>query len=85
MTAVATSLAEHLDESLRRITSISRAPAVVLAIVTGAKTTTVCHGDPTPDSKTIFELGSITKTFTALLLAEMVTRGEVSYDDPITA
>lgn len=33
----------------------------------------------------MFELGSITKTFTALLLAEMVVRGEIDYDDPITA
>src|SRR3954467_10517116 len=32
---------------------------------------------------TVFEIGSITKVFTALLLAEMVTRGEVSLDDPV--
>jgi CubicO group peptidase (beta-lactamase class C family) len=32
---------------------------------------------------TIFELGSITKTFTASLLAEMVNRGEVRLDDPV--
>ncbi|MGV9878620.1 serine hydrolase domain-containing protein [Streptomyces sp. NPDC003006] len=35
-----------------------------------------------PDTR--FEIGSLTKTFTALLLAEMVARGEVAYDDPIT-
>ncbi|HZS22206.1 MAG TPA: serine hydrolase domain-containing protein, partial [Pseudonocardiaceae bacterium] len=62
----------------------SRAPAAVLAVVTGAETAIACHGDPLPGADTVFELGSITKTFTALLLAEMVTRGEVSYDDPIT-
>jgi serine-type D-Ala-D-Ala carboxypeptidase/endopeptidase len=32
---------------------------------------------------TRFELGSLTKTFTALLLADMATRGEVAYDDPV--
>jgi CubicO group peptidase (beta-lactamase class C family) len=32
---------------------------------------------------TLFEIGSITKTFTASLLQEMVDRGEVRLDDPI--
>ncbi len=35
----------------------------------------------TPD--TLFEVGSITKTFTALLLADMVIKGEVKLDDPV--
>ncbi len=30
-----------------------------------------------------FEIGSITKTFTGILLAEMVRTGEVRYDDPV--
>lgn len=32
---------------------------------------------------TIFEIGSVTKVFTALLLADMVQRGEVALDDPV--
>ena len=36
------------------------------------------------DGDTVFEIGSITKVFTALLLAEMVTRGEVALDDSVT-
>jgi len=35
------------------------------------------------DAGLLYEIGSITKTFTGLLLAEMVGRGEVSLDDPI--
>src|ERR1051325_10969913 len=31
---------------------------------------------------TVFEIGSITKVFTSLLLADMVQRGEVALDDP---
>src|SRR3984885_708231 len=31
---------------------------------------------------TVFEIGSITKTFTALLLLDMVERGEMKLDDP---
>ncbi|HEU5068203.1 MAG TPA: serine hydrolase domain-containing protein [Sphingomicrobium sp.] len=36
------------------------------------------------DGQTIFEIGSITKTFTTALLAEMVNRGEVSLQDPVS-
>jgi len=35
------------------------------------------------DVNTVFEIGSITKVFTAALLAEMVARGEVAFEDPI--
>jgi serine-type D-Ala-D-Ala carboxypeptidase/endopeptidase len=37
----------------------------------------------TPDGNTIFEIGSITKVFTSLVLADMVERGEVKLDDPV--
>jgi len=36
-----------------------------------------------PDGDTIFEIGSITKVFTSLLLADMIERGEVKPDDPV--
>ena len=36
------------------------------------------------DGDTVFEIGSITKVFTSLLLTEMVTRGEVALDDPVS-
>jgi D-alanyl-D-alanine-carboxypeptidase/D-alanyl-D-alanine-endopeptidase len=35
------------------------------------------------DSDTVFEIGSITKTFTATLLANMVINGEVHLSDPV--
>lgn len=35
------------------------------------------------DGRTIFQIGSLTKTFTSLLLADMVERGEVALDDPL--
>src|SRR6476469_2953047 len=38
----------------------------------------------TLDGNTVFEIGSITKVFTTALLADMVARGEVSLDDPIS-
>lgn len=33
--------------------------------------------------RSVFEIGSITKTFTGTLLADMVARGEVALDDPV--
>lgn len=45
--------------------------------------TTTLSGDQPVDQNTIFDIGSIGKVFTAILLAEMVERGEVSFDDPI--
>jgi CubicO group peptidase (beta-lactamase class C family) len=35
-----------------------------------------------PDADTVFEIGSTTKVFTTLLLADMVCRGELSLSDP---
>lgn len=40
-------------------------------------------GGVEPDANTVFEIGSITKVFTALLLADMVERDEVALDDEI--
>jgi CubicO group peptidase (beta-lactamase class C family) len=41
-------------------------------------------GDSRPlNADTIFEIGSVTKVFTSLLLADMVQRGEVALTDPV--
>ncbi|MEV0189546.1 serine hydrolase domain-containing protein, partial [Kitasatospora purpeofusca] len=64
------------------------ATAVTLAVARGERSAVHCHGRTardggpcTPD--TGYELGSVTKTFTALLLAELSARGEVAPDDPV--
>jgi len=53
------------------------------------KTAIAAYGNPGPDSlpldaDSVFEIGSITKVFTATLLADMADRGEVALDDPIS-
>jgi CubicO group peptidase (beta-lactamase class C family) len=40
--------------------------------------------DQEVNADTVFEIGSITKTFTSLLALEMAKRGELSLDDPVT-
>jgi D-alanyl-D-alanine-carboxypeptidase/D-alanyl-D-alanine-endopeptidase len=42
------------------------------------------QGGAGPHLEAIYEIGSVTKTFTALLLAEMVTKGQVRLDDPVS-
>jgi len=37
-----------------------------------------------PTENTIYEIGSITKTFTGAVLAEMVAEGKVKFEDPIS-
>ncbi|GAA2285676.1 serine hydrolase domain-containing protein [Streptomyces atrovirens] len=66
------------------------ATAVVTATVQGTRHSVSCHGHPSASPgtatgpRTVFELGSVTKTMTALLLAQMCVRGEVRLEDPIT-
>ncbi|MCF3124245.1 beta-lactamase family protein [Streptomyces arenae] len=59
--------------------AVRRGPVRVL-LATGD---TARHGGAPADPDTRFEIGSLTKTFTALLLADMAARGEVAHDDPI--
>jgi D-alanyl-D-alanine-carboxypeptidase/D-alanyl-D-alanine-endopeptidase len=37
------------------------------------------------DAQTVYEIGSVTKAFTGILLAEMAERGEVGLEDPLQA
>ena len=50
--------------------------------------TIVSYGDPGPDAlplgpRSVFEIGSITKVFTGILLADMAARGELALEDPV--
>ena len=61
---------------------------IVVGIVEPSGTRIVAHGVRTPggaavDGDTVFELASVTKAFTSLLLADAVVRGEVAFDDPV--
>ena len=72
-----------------RIDALQRNVGIAVAVVEPAGRRFVNYGtfgvnDPRPvASDTVFEIGSVTKTFTSLLLADMVQRGEVSLDDPV--
>jgi serine-type D-Ala-D-Ala carboxypeptidase/endopeptidase len=60
---------------------------MVVGILRGAEPWVAAYGSldagqQPPDEDAIFEIGSVTKVFTTLVLAEMVLRGEVALDDP---
>jgi D-alanyl-D-alanine-carboxypeptidase/D-alanyl-D-alanine-endopeptidase len=79
------------DDEIRRLLA-ERVKLGGVGIVVGVIEPTghrvVSHGtsgaaDERPlDGETVFQIGSVTKVFTGLLLADMVVRGEVSLDDP---
>ncbi|HVY90670.1 MAG TPA: serine hydrolase [Hyphomonadaceae bacterium] len=65
-----------------------RAAGIVLGVMDAdGKTRVVAYGDPGPGAQplsanSVFEIGSITKTFTATILADMAAKGEVKLDAP---
>lgn len=73
----------------RRIDEQRMATGMAVGVVNSDGSRIVTYGvraanDPTPvDGDTVFEVQSLTKTFTTLLLADMVVRGEVGLDDPV--
>jgi CubicO group peptidase (beta-lactamase class C family) len=61
---------------------------VVAAVVANGTPTIYTAGSlgsgvPALSDRTVFEIGSVTKTFTATLLAQMVGAGQVALNDPI--
>jgi CubicO group peptidase (beta-lactamase class C family) len=73
-----------------RIKDRKQRVGIVVGLVGPEGRRIVAHGhfgkdDPRfVDANTVFEIGSVTKIFTALLLADMIQHNEVKLDDPVT-
>jgi D-alanyl-D-alanine-carboxypeptidase/D-alanyl-D-alanine-endopeptidase len=73
---------------VKRIDQQKEAVGIVVGVIEPGGRRVVAYGnlakgDPrTLDGDTIFEIGSISKVFTCLVLADMVSRKEVTLDDP---
>ncbi|MFF4607728.1 serine hydrolase domain-containing protein [Streptomyces sp. NPDC001339] len=80
-----TALADRLADAVARID----APDVVVAVTRRGVRTVLTGGSalspPTPRHALRYELGSLSKTFTVLLLAELARAGALALDDPLSA
>jgi len=59
----------------------SAVSGVTVGVVQHGQRLILTYGAAKPDS--VFEIGSITKTFTGLILAQMVEQGKVRFDEPV--
>lgn len=72
----------------QRVEEKRSAGIVVGLLEPDGRTRVVAFGDPGPgqpplDGNSVFEIGSISKVFTATVLAELVREGKVKLDDPV--
>ncbi len=80
---------EQVERHFRPLVERGWAEAVVVGVIDERGQRVFGFGrrsadDPrTPDGESVFEIGSITKVFTGILLADMAERGELSIDDPV--
>lgn len=85
----AESIPEDIRQTIRYRVDHGHNAGIVVGVVTPSGTEYCSYGktaglvSQAVDENTVFEIGSITKVFTSLLLADMVERAEVSLDDPI--
>lgn len=72
-----------------RIDKDHQSVGIVIGVIEPAGRRIVSYGNLAKDDKrplngdTVFEIGSVTKVFTSLLLADMVQHGEVALTDPV--
>src|SRR5205823_7264601 len=75
---------------LDRIDTYKKSVGIVVGTVSPQGTKIYSYGKlatgspSVPDGDSVFEIGSMTKVFTSLLLSDMVQRGEVKLDDPVS-
>lgn len=85
-----TLLDKQLDTIARKYIQKASTVGLCIGIIKDGKMSTYSYGETVrdnktlPDENTLFEIGSITKTFTATLLAYYVNEHKVSLSDPIT-
>jgi serine-type D-Ala-D-Ala carboxypeptidase/endopeptidase len=78
----------RVEQAILDRTSAGQNPTIVIAIVDGDRSAVYAFGKldsgAAPTGSTVYEIGSITKTFTATLLADSVTKGQLRLDQPLS-
>lgn len=87
MSANAGLLPERVENAAQERIAAGTYQTLVFGVVDGDKSEVVAFGKldngTAPDSDTVYEIGSITKTFTATLLAQAVLSGRLTLDTPV--
>jgi CubicO group peptidase (beta-lactamase class C family) len=84
-----TLLDKEIDSAVQPYITMQATAGLSIGILENGKTIFYGYGETEkgnkqiPDKHTLFEIGSISKTFTAILLANAVNSGKVKLDDPI--
>ncbi|WP_207514562.1 serine hydrolase [Longitalea luteola] len=83
--------ADEIQKIINKEVELKRTPSMVVGTIDAAgKRQVVSAGSIsdkkqlTPDGSSLYEIGSINKVFTSLLLADMVLKKQVNLDDPIS-
>jgi len=89
LTGQQAAITDSVRAHVRALVDAGWSPSIVVGVVdaSGARYfaygTTAAEGGAAVDEHTVYEIGSITKTFTGVVLADMAVKGEVSLDDPV--
>lgn len=84
-------LRSTVDAAVLPLMGEHRVPGMAVAVVHQGRTDLFTYGVASKetnrpvDEHTLFEIGSVSKTFTALLSADLIVRGSCSLDDPAAA
>jgi len=86
---LSTALDQSVDSIVRPYVNLAATSGISIGILKNNIMHFYGYGETTkgnkqiPDEHTLYEIGSITKTFTAILLADAVNNGEIKLDDPV--
>lgn len=78
-----------VKENIKQRVDSGQHPGIVVGMIDGDKTEYYSYGvkslvgKESMDEHTVFEIGSISKTFTAILLADQVVKKKMNLDDPL--
>ena len=82
-------ITDEVKENIKARVNTEVNTGIVVGVITSQGTSFFSHGVKSLETNepineyTVFEIGSITKTFTGILLANEVVNGELNLDDPV--